>query len=368
MNRFIILIILALILSIHPVVAQDDEVHEIGRLLSVTSVKISQEDREIGIENSWKVRVLLESGPLAGQEFESLLQCDKVFRISPELGQRMIVQVDTHDSGQIEVNIVQRYRGKTLTVLLIVFVVSVILVGGWSGLRALGALFGTLLFILFVFLPLILAGWNPILLAVLVCLVSTILTLSLNQGFTAKSAAALGGTLGGVTVSAILAGLAGNAMDLSGMMEHEAQMLLQATNEQVSLKGVLYAGIIIGALGAVMDVAVSIASSLQEIHEENPQTTFGRLFRHGTKIGNDVISTMVNTLILAYTGSSLTLVLLLKVQNMQPLKFMSFDMIASEITRALAGSIGIVVTVPLTALLASWLYTKKQRSQQRISE
>lgn len=359
MNRLLFLMLLILLFSGQPAIAQDDdEIHEIGRILTATETQVSREDREIGIEHTWKVRIVLETGPMAGQEFASQLQCDKLFRITPQPGQRMIVQVETNDDGKVELNIVQRYRGSTLTVLLIVFVISVLLIGGWNGVRALAALFGSLIFILLVFLPAILAGWNPILLAVITCLVSTLLTLALNQGFTAKSAAALGGTLGGVTASAVLAMLAGNAMDLSGVMEHEAVMLFHSTHAQVSLRGLLYAGIIIGALGAVMDVAVSIASSLQEIHDENPQTSFNRLFRHGTTIGNDVISTMVNTLILAYTGSSLTLVLLLRVQNVPALKFMSFDIIASEITRALAGSIGIVVTVPLTALLASWLYTR----------
>jgi uncharacterized membrane protein len=336
---------------------EGDVVHEIGTVFTVNELVISAEEAEMGVVNSYEVELRVESGPLTGRVFKSQIQSDSLFK-----GKRYIIRVD-RDGEQVEVNLLQLYRGFHLKILFGIFIVAVILVGGWNGIKALISLVGTLAFILFFFLPFILKGYPPVFLAILVCVFSTTFTVLINQGWSKKSLAAILGTAGGVTVGGMLAWVAGSAMDLSGVMEQETVMLYYSLDQKISLQGLLFAGIIIGALGAVMDVAVSIASSLWEIQLEKDEITFKRLLKHGFQIGTDVISTMVNTLILAYAGSSLSLILLLKTQNVSATKFLSFDMIAAEITRSLAGSIGIVVTVPLTAALASWLYTRKQKEQ-----
>ncbi|MBU0567875.1 YibE/F family protein [bacterium] len=130
----------------------------------------------------------------------------------------------------------------------------------------------------------------------------------------------------------------------------------------ISFESVSHAGIIIGALGAVMDVAVSLASSGQEIKRANPEIDFLSLYRSLINIGRDLLGTMANTLILAYAGSSLSLILLIFAQGDIPyLKIINLDLIASEIIRGIAGSLGIFVTIPLTALIASLLYTKRPK-------
>lgn len=132
---------------------------------------------------------------------------------------------------------------------------------------------------------------------------------------------------------------------------------------QVDFRGLLLAGMILGALGAIMDVCVSISSSVQEVATPDPEISVTALFRSGLNVGKDVLGTMTNTLILAYTGSALSLLLLLGVQQMERIKLMNLDIIATEVVRALSGSIGMVLCVPATALLAAfWSGRRKEAS------
>jgi len=360
-NIIISLMVVVIFLSVLPIFSmeENDIKYEVGKILFSKEIPLTTDEIEIGVISSYEIQIILESGQHKGQIFNSAIQSDKLYQIRPAKNVKYIVHVEKDDgTGKIEVHILQRYRVDTLLYMLILFILSVIIIGGKKGALALIAIGGIVIFILFAFIPLIIKGYSPIFLAVVVCILATVLTMVLTNGFSMKSLASIIGTAGGVTVSGILAYWAGTTMVLSGVMEHQSVMLFYSTKGKLDLQGILFAGIIIGALGAVMDVSVSIASSLHEIKIAKPDVTVKELFFHGKQIGTDVISTMINTLILAYLGSSLSLILLLKIQHVSPMKFMSFDLISSEITRALAGSIGIVMTIPLTAFLASWLYIK----------
>jgi len=177
-----------------------------------------------------------------------------------------------------------------------------------------------------------------------------------------KSYSAMIGTLGGVFVAGTLSVLCVAVMRLSGLVEQES-IYLQSISEQIDLRGILVCGIIIGALGAVMDVSISIASSITEVKGANPTLRLKALYQSGINIGSDIIGTMTNTLILAYSGSSLTVMLLLVAQRSDfPLiRVMNFDFIASEVLRALAGSIGMLTAIPITALTAAYFNTRRRK-------
>ena len=186
--------------------------------------------------------------------------------------------------------------------------------------------------------------------------IATVFTISLVGGPNRKSAAAMIGTVGGVLVAGILAVIVGNLIRVSGLAEQEAQMLLFIPQGiGFNFPGLLMSGIIIGALGAVMDVGMSIASAIAEVRHHNPTLSHTDLFWAGINVGRDIMGTMANTLILAYTGGALSLLLLVRAYEIEFIRLINMDAIASEVLRALAGSIGLVAAIPITAQAAAWL-------------
>jgi uncharacterized membrane protein len=210
-----------------------------------------------------------------------------------------------------------------------------------------------------------LRGYNPVALTVLVAAVATMITIFIVAGFSYKSFAAILGTIGGLGVAGLAAMLAGKAAHLTGFGSEEAAMLLYIPqNVSLDIQGLLFAGIIIGALGAVMDVSMSVASAVEEVKKANPALGAADLFRSGLNVGRDVMGTMSNTLILAYTGSSVPLLLIFMAYRESLLKMINLDMIASEIVRALSGSLGMVLVVPLTAFIAGLLFGRCWRPEK----
>ena len=202
----------------------------------------------------------------------------------------------------------------------------------------------------------ILKGANPIPITILISIVVTILTMFIVGGINKKSIAAVVGTSGGVLVAGIIAYYIGSQVKLTGLSSEEATMLMYIPQEvNFDFRGLLFSGIILGSLGAVMDVGMSIASSMDEIHKANPNLTRKELFKSGMNVGKDVMGTMTNTLILAYTGSSIPVLLLFMAYETSIAKILNLDVIATEAIRSLAGSIGLVLTIPLTALVSSTL-------------
>ena len=192
--------------------------------------------------------------------------------------------------------------------------------------------------------------------AVLVSVLTTVVTLGLLNGFSRKTWSAMLGTSFGVAVAGIAAALFGAAAGISGFNVTEIETLSyvgQHSNLQIGQ--LLFAGIIISALGAVMDVGMSLASAIQEIHEANPSMGRRQLFASGMRVGRDMMGTMTNTLILAFVGGSLTTLVIDYAYNISFYQLINSYQIGIEIMQGVAGSLGIVLTVPITSFIASWL-------------
>ena len=232
-----------------------------------------------------------------------------------------------------------------------------ILIGKTKGLRAVVSLFISIFLIFKVFIPLALRGVSPVWLALIIASIITVVTLVIIAGFKKKTLAAILGTIGGLVFAVILAIVFGNLSRLTGLSSEEARILL--ANFSLDFKGLLFAGIIIAALGAVMDVAISVASGMAEIKKAKPEISRKELIKSGLEIGRDIIGTMSNTLIFAYVGASLFTLLLFTEFGESYLKFFNFDFVAEEIIGAIAGSIGLILAVPITAIIAGYLETKK---------
>lgn len=254
------------------------------------------------------------------------------------------------------------YRNNTgyVIMLILAYAIAILLVGRMKGVKALVSLILTVLAVFYIILPQIIGGANPVFITILVCAGITIVTILIIAGFNKKALAAILGTIGGIIIAGIFALLFGNLMALSGVTE-EALYLIGGTEGIVSydFRGILFAGIIIGALGAVMDVSMSIASALQELREENEELSVKKMIKAGMNIGKDVMGTMTNTLILAYTGGSLILIMIFMSNGWQLFEVINQEMMLEEILRAVAGSFGLVATIPFTTLVSSLLMGRK---------
>ena len=357
---------------------QNDEVNDEQSILETSSHEVLAKGKVIEVISEEEIidpltqqpttnqilKVQITSGEFKGRELAVInYQTDNpVYNINIEQGNGVVIalEIDETENKIKEAYIADHLREDELYFLLIIFIVVILAVGWRKGAKVLCSLLLTLVLIWGVLLPGFLRGFSPILLTAGVATISTLLTILIVSGRSLKSITAIIGTLGGVAVAGVLAFTVGNAAYLTGFGSEEAAMLLyipQAAN--LDIKGLLFAGIIIGALGASMDVSMSIASAVEEVKRVCPELGIWRLFQSGMNVGRDVMGTMANTLILAYTGSSLQLILIFMAYKESLLKVLNLDMIASEVVRSLSGSIGMIMVIPLTSIIAAVLYGRR---------
>jgi len=242
----------------------------------------------------------------------------------------------------------------------IIFIFCVLLFGGKKGFNTIVSLSFTCSAIFAVFIPSILSGKNIYLMSILICVYTMVMVPLIVIGYNKKSLASILGCVGGVMVAGIIALVMDKLLFFTGIIDEHSRYLVNLPGEiQINLRAVIFAGIIIGAMGAVMDVSISIASSLWEIKEKAKNINFRELLKSGITIGRDIMGTMADTLILAYIGCSLTIVILLSIYSSSLFGLFNSEMIASEILQALAGSFGILFAMPLTALFSSIIYLRK---------
>ena len=239
------------------------------------------------------------------------------------------------------------------------FVVLLLVFGRVKGFNSLLALGLTCTAVFAVFIPAILSGRNIYLSAILVCVYSVVTTIFIINGVNKKSAAAVTGCLGGIIAAGLITFLMNMAMELTGVTQTESIHLLYISDVPIDLNAIIFAGIIIGAAGAIMDMAVSISSALWEIKKQLPGSGFGDIYKSGISIGKDIIGSNINTLVLAYIGSSLTLVLIFVVRSTSMLRLFNREWVIVELLQAIIGSFGIFLAMPLTALVCALLYSRK---------
>ena len=310
------------------------------------------------------IEVKLLTGPFKGAVLETSNYLNAYTNVDCRLGTRIVVRLDYDDHGEPYIISVPNYdRGLVLAGLLVMFGALLVLIGGKKGAMALLGLAYTLACLWYLLVPLILRGADPILVSIGVVALTTAASLLLLTGFSRKTLCATLGCVGGVAAAGIFAGLAGTISPLNGFNLSEAEeLVLRAGDSKLHISGLLVSGILIASLGAVMDVAMSIASSCNELRELNPNLTRAELFRSGMNIGRDAMGTMANTLILAFAGASLNMLILFRVYDYPLIQIANTDAMAVEVIRGVAGSIGIVLTVPLVALLSSRLMGPKPKT------
>jgi uncharacterized membrane protein len=278
-----------------------------------------------------------------------------------EPGSTIVVARNPDAPIEVRYGFVDMQRGSVLTVLALVFAVAVILLGRLRGAAALLGLVATFLLLLEFALPAILTGHDPTVVAAVAASAMAFISLYLAHGFGAMTSIALLGTLASLLLTVALGSIFVGLADFTGFASEET-FLVNIGVANLDLSGLILAGVIIGALGAIDDMTVTQASAVAELASVGAATTRAGLFRAGLRIGRDHVSSTVNTLFLAYVGASLPLLLLFVLSDQSPLFVANRELVATEIVRSLVGSIGLVASVPLTTWLAASCFAPGARS------
>ena len=313
------------------------------------------------------VTVKIITGQFKGEEkvTENLMTGNPAYEVFLKEGDRVLLMMESAtDSPEnikdVDIFITDVKRAGTIYLYSFIFIAFLIGIGRKKGLLSLLSIVITVLLIFLIFVPAVLWGMSPVIAALVISILSTVATMYLVAGFNSKSNAAVLGTVLSLIFASALALISIKMAHLTGFMGEES-VFLYTQKPNLSFTGILAASMIVAALGALMDVAVSIASTINEIHITDKNLGVMELFKSGMNVGRDIIGTMSNTLILVYLGSAMPLVLL--ASNIDTSKFFNLNQVASEILSALTGSISLLACVPLTAIMAAYLVKKRQKKE-----
>ena len=337
-----------------PLVVREGQTFEKGIVTEILQDNLQPDGSRTGEQ---VVMVHMTTGVRAGQEMRTTSSSGYLFGAGCTVGMKVVV-LQSVAGESIITTVYAQDRGGVIYLFAALYLWVLCLVGGKQGIKgALGLVF-TFLCILFVYLPLVYRGFSPFWVAVLVCVVTTVVTLYLIGGPTKKTLVAAGGTIAGVIIAGVAATLFSMASGISGWNVSDIESLLTLWNvADIQVGGLLFSGLLISSLGAVMDVAMSIGSAIGEIHAQNPAISSRDLFRAGIHVGRDMMGTDSNTLILAFAGGSVSMLLLDYAYDLPYLQIINSNNIGIAIMQGLSGSFGIVLAVPITVLLVVAAYT-----------
>lgn len=330
------------------------------KILDVSKEMLKQDTYIDSVELGYQdVKVEFLEGPYKGKQFNIKNNISRVYNIKVKKDMKVIAGVYEKDGQLNDISIYSYKRDKVIYILTAIFFLVIILVGKLKGLKAIVSLVFTCISVLYLMIPMMFKGVEPIVAAIIIAIITTTVTMLLVSGRNKKTIAAIVGTIFGVTAAGLIAFLTGKFAHLSGItMDNAENIMYVAENSKLKVNGIMFAAILVAALGAVMDVAMSISSAVFEIHGVNSKLSKKDLFNNGMNIGKDIIGTMSNTLILAFAGSSLNILILLTAANMPYIQLINLDLLGTEIIQGLSGSIGIILTVPITAILSAHLCEK----------
>ena len=300
-----------------------------------------------------RVRVEITSGDYKGQVCE--LDNSNTYQRGAfcVVGTKVIALIKDTD-GVLSGAVYNYDRTMMVYVLLGLFSLCLVMVGGKKGVASLYALVFTFICIICMYIPLLYIGLNGVMASLLTAIVILVASIYILNGWSRKTICAIIGTTTGIILSGVLAMIVGGISHLDGYnMSDVESMIYIAGSSKLKVSDILYAGILISSLGAVMDVSVSIVAAITEIHEKAPALSAKELFMSGMHVGHDMMGTMSNTLILAYTGSATGTLLTIYSYEMPYLQIMGYNSIIIEIVCGLCGTIGVILTVPIQALITT---------------
>lgn len=327
---------------------------------------IADETIEGRLRGSKVLTLEILTGRYAGEVVEVTNYFSAMYSVDVGVDDTLSVRIDTTGVGEFQVSVYNYNRVPWIIAIAAVFALALILIGGWQGFRALLGLVFTFVSIVWLLLPLVLRGWSAVPLTIAIVGITSSVSYYLLGGWQPKTVGAALGCLCGVAAAALLGQLAIQLVHVTAYQMDEAEGLILARGDTgLKLEGLLLSSILIAAEGAVMDTAMSVASAMAELKEKRPDIGAMELFRSGMRIGRDATGTMANTLVLAFAGSSLNMMVLIYSYRVTFNQLMNTDFIAVEVVRGVAGSMGIILTVPCVAAITAWLLNQTNQPRKR---
>lgn len=340
-----------------PLVAEDHTEFAKAVVLDVSSEDSAKEGIDAGNQ---QVQLKITSGTYQGEIITGSSMNGYLYGAYCEKGTKVIVRLSEYD-GSISASVYNYDREMPILVLVVFFLLVMWIVGGKRGIHSITALIFTFFLILTLYVPLIYMGCSPFLAAVLCVALITTLSIFLIGGPSKKSLCAIVGTVTGVVAAGVIALIFGKAAHINGYNVESIETLIYiGQNTNLNIGEVLFSGILVSSLGAVMDVAMSVSSALTEITENSPGISRKDLFKSGMQIGRDMIGTMSNTLILAYVGSSVNTLIIIYAYQYSAHQVFGMYSIGIEIMQSLSGTLGIILTVPFVSAVSAYALCKKK--------
>lgn len=336
--------------------------YETAKVLSILEDNtVVDESTEGVLKGSMSLKVQILTGRYKGDICFITNYFSALYNVNVKEGNTVSVRIDTTGEGVYSVSVYNYNRAPLLAGLIILFFALLAIIGGKKGMKAFAGLAYTFVCICFILLPLTLKGYNAIVLTAVLIFITTTVSFILISGIGKKTIAAEVGCMCGVLIAALLGEFACRIGGISTFQTDEAEaLLLVKSTFDLKMRGLFTAGILISAMGAVMDVSMSISSAVCELATVNGKMTFKELYKSGMNIGRDAMGTMANTLVLAYVGSSLNMMVLIYSYGVSFSQLINTDFVAIELIKAISGSIGIVCTVPCVSFIAAKLFGKKK--------
>lgn len=337
-------------------VVRTGQTFEKAKVIKILQDNLEENGTRVGEQ---KVRVRMLTGVRKGEELDITSSSGYLFGAACKPGMKVIVMQSVAGDSTVA-SVYTQDREGVIYIFTLIYLLVLCLIGGKQGIKGCLGLVFTFFCVIFVYLPLVYLKYSPFWTAVFVCFITTLVTMYLIGGPTRKTCAATLGTLVGVILAGVSAWCFSKASGISGynVSDIETLMTLWNTN-RIQVGGLLFSGLLISCLSAVMDVAMSISSAIDEIYRQNLSLSRKELFKAGLRVGRDMMGTDSNTLILAFAGSSVSTLLLDYSYNLPYQQIINSNNIGIAIMQGLAGSFGIVLSVPFTVLICTILFHKK---------
>lgn len=360
-------LILVLILVVLPTGYEDNVVFQESDIRP--ALVLETDDSTVidtGLVRSGEQRCRLEilSGPFKGQIVEGKnalngsLEQDKIFAV----GDKALVRINYEGDQVLSVSMIDHYRMPWELVMGGMFVLLLVLFAGKTGIRAVLSFILTVLMIWKVMVPLYLKNWNPIWVGLFITLALTVLIIALVYGFDRRCAAAVSGSALGILVTCVMGMLFTDLFQIHGAVMAYSESLLYAGYQDLNLTRIFMASIFIGASGAIMDLSVDITSAVYEVVEKRPDLSWWEAARSGMNVGRAAMGTMTTTLLFAYSGGYVALLMVFMAQGTPLSNIFNYKYVAAELIHTVIGSFGLVTVAPFTALCAGFFLAKRKHA------
>ena len=338
-------------------VVRTGQTFEKAKVVKVLEDNLQENGTRVGEQ---KVRVHMLTGERKGQDLDITSSSGYLFGAACKPGMKVIVMQSVAGDSTVA-SVYTQDREGVIYIFTLIYLLALCLIGGKQGIKGCLGLIFTFFCVIFVYLPLVYLKFSPFWTAVFVCFITTLVTMYLIGGPTRKTCAATLGTLAGVVLAGISAWCFSKASGITGFNVSDIETLMTLWNtNRIQVGGLLFSGLLISCLGAVMDVAMSISSAIDEIYRQNTSLNRKELFKAGLRVGRDMMGTDSNTLILAFAGSSVSTLLLDYSYDLPYQQIINSNNIGIAIMQGLAGSFGIVLSVPFTVLICTVLFHKSK--------